>query len=309
MSRSFEIFDKFRNKILELFPEKKELRVYHYTSSEILWEFMKPGGDFRCTFYSALSDPTEFYTGMSAETRFWRKLHKELNVDFTMPLYDVSSAAESVPWIMSFSAARDETSLWRDYTSRTGGYAMGFNVENITKAIIEDSHLEHDKWVLINFLPCIYYGCDDMHKINELIKYALTELTFEFAAFLSRGSEKDRDENERLARTYLWLLLASVIKHKDFRDEQEWRLIVQPLELKSAGRKCEMVGGKIRIASGLCGTRRRLINFIDEIIVSPHGPSDSLRLMAEMFVSLSGFGGDGESRIVASVSPYRGEAK
>ena len=38
----FEILDKLREKMQELFPQKSARHLYHSTTSEVLWEFLKP---------------------------------------------------------------------------------------------------------------------------------------------------------------------------------------------------------------------------------------------------------------------------
>ena len=64
-----EIVNDLNKSIQELFPMKKASCIYHYTSINVLWEFLRDESDFYCTYFKALSDPTEFQTGIFAIAR------------------------------------------------------------------------------------------------------------------------------------------------------------------------------------------------------------------------------------------------
>lgn len=299
---------KLFNKIVELFPEKKADRVYHYTSMEVLWEFLKPEYDFLCTYCKALSDPTEFKTGMFACTRMMRKLSNGNEEDFLQPLRGAvelsgKSGLECMPWTMSFSNADDDTNQWKNYTDRNkGGCAVGFNVEKIKLAI--GAGLAHDRWCLINFLPCVYVGCDSDDLVYELFEYAMNDLARDLACKLSQ-SHNDRLA-DKAARTLVFLLLSSIFKHQDFKDEREWRLVLQPLNLSEVAKAVVMKGGKIRMRTGVWGEKRKVSDCIERIVVSPHGPSDNLKEMGDLFAALRGLQKGDMPIVVPSESPYRG---
>ena len=304
----FEILDKLREKMLELFPQKSVRHIYHYTTSEVLWEFLKPNNDFLCTYCKALSDPTEFRTGAFAVTRICQELNIEVDKILRyMNLLAGASGKNWWPWVMSFSIDRDDTGQWRTYTSKSlGGYSIGFNVDRITRALRLFDNRTHDYWALISLLPCVYVGYDDQSNIKELVRYALINLKPELKGLLDRNIR--REDSAEIADALLYFLLSSVVKHKDFREEREWRLIVQPIELANVAEKCRMAGEKIRISSGLCEGSMKMSDFIDEIIVSPHGQTENLRAKAEMYAALRKLDNRDGKLIVASESPYRGEA-
>ena len=314
-TRWVDIYNKLLNKILELFPEKKGDVVYHYTSLKVLWEFLRPDYDFLCTYCRSLSDPTEFNTGTFACARMMREFCDDNFDKFLMLLRGANvlsgdSGLNFLPWTMSFSLADDETSQWKNYTdNRMGGCAVGFSVEKIMQDIKKG--LTHDDWCFINFLPCVYVGYDSKDLIYKLFKYVMTDVVKDLACMLSHGSNDDQGGNT--AQALAFLLLSSIIKHKDFKEEREWRLVMQPIELSKMSAVTAMVGGKIRMKVGLWGGEatdvptRKVSDCIDRIVISPHGPSENLCKMAEMFLELRAPMGGKRPIIVSSESPYRGE--
>ncbi len=220
------IYKKLLRKMLELFPDKNANTVYHYTSLEVLWEFLKPDYDFLCTHCRELSDPTEFCkTGMFACTRMMRKLSSGNSNEFLAPLSGAnalsgSSGLNFFPWTMSFSTASDETSQWRNYTDRIrGGCAIGFNTEKIRRDV--ELGMAHEGWSWLNFLPCVYVKHDSDEQIYNLFQYAMTEVVGDLAEVLSCG--KDVDQGANTAKAMVFLLLASLMKHRDFHAEREVR--------------------------------------------------------------------------------------
>lgn len=333
------IYKKLLRKMLEIFPDKNVNTVYHYTSLDVLWEFLKPDYDFLCTYCKELSDPTEFTkTGLYACTRMMRKFSDGNFEEFAVPLSGVnalsgSSGLNLFPWTMSFSTASDETSQWKNYTdSVRGGCAIGFNTEKIISGV--ELGVANEGWSWVNFLPCVYVKHDSDELIYDLFQYAMTEVVGDLAETLSRG--KDIDQGANTAKTMVFLLLASLMKHRDFHAEREWRLIVQPIELTHVAMDVKIIGGKSRVKTGLWGTElvcpiktsgreqrmscsvsqmkvngkdmsnQRVSDMIERIIISPHGPSNDLLDRGELFVALRGLkNGDGPL-VVPSESPYRG---
>jgi len=173
--------------------------------------------------------------------------------------------------------------------------------------LCESTNQPYDAWALIAFLPCLYSGYDDQGKINAVLNYVFNEVTIDLKMLLDKRQKADN--NEQIARALLYLLMASIIKHSDFNSEDEWRLIVQPIELselvklQGCADAVAMIGGKPRIRSGLFGNERHMVSgLIEEIVVSPHGPSDLLQERAQLFLALRGID---TSIVVKSESPYK----
>lgn len=314
----YDVYEKIIGKLLELFPEKKASRIYHYTSKEVLWEFLKPDNDFYCTYFRDLSDPTEFQTGMNALTRMWRKHCGGDEEEFLRPIeraYAMSGkeSRNLTPWVMSFSAARDKTSQWMSYTdSMVGGFSIGFNMVRIKQIIQNNTNQSYVAWSLITLLPCLYSGHDDQSKINAVLEFVLQEVACDLKNFMDKR-QADK-HNLEIARALLYLLMASIIKHSDFSSEEEWRLVMQPIELSEladrglTGDKSAfaMIGSKMRLRSGLLGESNMISSLVEEIVVSPHGHSDVLYDRAQLFLTLRGLDA---TIVVASESPYRGATR
>ena len=335
----YDVYEKILGKLLELFPEKKANRIYQYTSKEVLWEFLKPDNDFYCTYFRDLSDPMEFITGMGVVTQMWREYCRGEEDEFLTPLrYSVAMSGKYgknlLPWIMSFSKAKDETSQWRTYTNRNeGGFSVGFDVDVIRQRLYENNNQSHGAWCLLSFLPCLYADCDSQESINTLLEFVLRDVVVDLKGLLD--ARQIADNNEQIARSLLYLLMSSIIKLSNFKEEQEWRLVVQPLELNEVAVQVEMIGGKPRIRTGLFGAKTNdksldiqdsvattkkdgqgqqdslqndhmLSSAIGEIIVSPHGPSEFLHDKAELSLALRGVGDGERPMVVSSESPYRG---
>ena len=326
-TRWTDVHIKLLERVLDLFPDKKGDLVYHYTSLDVLWEFLRPDYDFLCTYCRALSDPTEFQTGMFACTRMWREFCGGNSAEFLIPLSGVNvlsgdSGLNFSPWTMSFSLASDETSQWKNYTDKIkGGCAVGFDKDKILENVLyvldgdermssSENNGEATRNLLrndfISFLPCIYMGCDDVDRICELFRYCMTEVAEDIAAKLSCG-EDDAERAHNTALTLIFLLLSSIIKHKDFKDEREWRLVLQPIELSESAEAVSIVGGKPRMKTSVWGNKQKVSDLIGRIVISPQGLSDNLREMVELFVALRGLKKRGGPLVVSSESPYRGE--
>lgn len=308
-----DVYQKICRKMLEIFPEKTADVVYHYTSVDVLWEFLKPDYDFCCTFCRELSDPREFRSGMFACTRMMREWSAGNEEKFLLPLQGaVCLAGDSdlnlLPWTMSFSTASDETYQWEHYVDTgKGGCAVGFDVDKLSQDVEEARNLSKDSWGLVGFLPCIYDGVDKKEQVYQLFDYAMKEVANDLAILISGKEDASRGHNT--AQTLIFLLLSSLIKHKDFREEKEWRLVFQPLELSMVADSVEQIGGKTRIKTGLWGKARKVSDRVERIIVSPQGPSKQLRQRCELFAALRGLRSGENSIVVTSESPYRGTAE
>ena len=325
-TRWASVHDELLKTMLDFFPGKNGDTVYHYTSLDVLWEFLRPDYDFLCTYCKALSDPTEFKTGMFACTRMWREFCGGNSDKFLIPLSGANvlsgdSGLNFFPWTMSFSLDSDRTSQWKNYTDKMkGGCAVGFDKDKILTNIFyvsDDESMPFPKSNgeatrdllrndFISFLPCIYMGYDDADRIRGLFRYCMTEVVGELTAKLSGGGNED-ERARNTAQTLIFLLLSSIIKHEDFKDEREWRLIVQPIESSEDVEAVSIVGGKPRVKTRVWGNKQKVRDLIRRIVISPQGPSDNLLETANLFVALRGLKNGNGPLVVPSESPYRGE--
>ena len=123
--------------------------------------------------------------------------------------------------IFSFSEERDLLSQWRGYCGGGAGYSIGF----------EASTLIRPEWMNFRVMPCVYDNQEQNAIVREIIEYKLD---------LIRHEEDSSAWNSVKDRYHPWLhpadslgiallLFAPTIKHKEFSEEREWRLISRPL--------------------------------------------------------------------------------
>ena len=294
--------------------------VYHYTTIDTFAKLLADEADFYCTHYKALNDDSEFRLGiLYALNYFDRK-----GVRSTSPHKFVGDAFLGmmhqkvlVPWITSFSGARDSLPQWIAYTKDSGGYAIGFRYRDIHKAVsalmTRQSALASQRISkmkkMIYLLPCIYIEADGgltrmMYRsiqpsdvADRLLEFLLGEYQDNLAAiFEPRGSQV------REAIVAAVLLFASMVKHVSFSHEQEYRLVVQARLNKDTLKRCELIGGKPRIHSNVNKIIKPLRLSISEIGRSPHGNLALLDSTAELFRLKYGC----EYGLYRSTSPYNG---
>ena len=294
------IFDFLRKKKPKYFDEKTIL--YHYTSVDTLSKFLEDCGDLYCTHFRTLNDSSEMTIGLSVVESCLREKFKWSDVKCAWFRENYKRLLQEseivVPWIMSFSRAKDSLNQWAMYTDRVkGGVAVGFDMGLMWtemdrmpgcyskmavtskggKGSVQDSAFE------LRLLPCLYTE-DDAPIINELIDEFL--LPYE-AAFRRIGDATAINEvvpHDFTQAIISILNVSSIIKHESFRKEKEIRLVLMPKTKSLAD--CELIGGKPRWKTYLSRTRREgdglsqqrkaLRGLIKEVIISPHGDTDML---------------------------------
>jgi len=114
--------------------------------------------------------------------------------------------------VCSFSAQGDVLSQWRTYGGAASGFAIGFSGEHLREIVAEWGWL----------VPVLY----EEHEQRLLVRTLLKDLIEE---------NRNRSPEERLStprsgnlRAYL-NRYAPILKHKSFREEDEWRIVTRPL--------------------------------------------------------------------------------
>ena len=124
-------------------------------------------------------------------------------------------------FVASFSEERDSLSQWRAYCPSGAGYSIGFDARNLwAEAFTQGFH---------KFAPCIYDWESQLEAIESLLDKVMTSERW------AHVLENRGDEHSYLRAQEVWLreflLLAPALKHRAFREEREWRLISQPIEM------------------------------------------------------------------------------
>jgi len=121
------------------------------------------------------------------------------------------------------SADGDQLSQWRAYCRPADGYAIGFDSLALRKAV--ESH-----WFL---LPCEYEEGAQIQVVEKL----LDEVE---ADFYRNRPTATLDTCTAGASGYFLIafhMVAPILKHRAFRDEQEWRLVTKPFAHSVTGHR------------------------------------------------------------------------
>lgn len=312
-------FDKFSEYVDDIhIPDC----VYHYTSRDkavaITNTLIESGASqsdnpdlcgFAFSNYRFLNDSREYELGIKFALDWlqqFKSFSKELRGELIGQLTD--NKDKFAPYVLSFCRQRDSTPHWQIYTDAEGGYAIGLDVRmlkeevdryvrSVTKA--DEKSLFKDGTAL-TFMPCMYWPseCDWQSdgKFNEKLSEAIGLFFDGFSDIFWGGKGEDKQRECASWCAMRICQFASFVKSNDFRHEEEWRLALRP----------DLVADKdARIIAGTPRITPRKLNLgkcIREVVISPHGDKDRLRLLAEFQMTRAGIGVDIED----SKSTYNG---
>lgn len=251
--------------------------LYHYTKKDVLEKLMADDGDILCGHYKDMNDDGEWDLGVEHILDYISslKLLPEIVESFENVVEEIHS--RNPPCIASFSAHMDKASMWGMYTDRQcGGYAIGIK-RDVLEGLCKRNN-QNNKLHEVYFLPCLYLGEDDVDAVidhvldnhADEIEYTARHTPFEVGELLVRKL----------------LVLSCLIKDASFDYENEWRLILCPLDSAIQEKRTKIVSeGKEREAlfSGLFGNGNPIRNSVYQIIVSPQGSASVLRENAVAF--------------------------
>lgn len=249
--------------------------VYHYTRSDVFEKLMADNGDILCSRYTDLNDDGEWQLGVEYIVKYISgRFSPEISDSFKELVQDIQ--IRNPPFIASFSAHIDKASMWAMYTDRkAGGYALGVGISDIERRCKHNNEL--NKIYELLFLPCVYIGVDDVDAIiarildnhSDEIEYTSRHTIFEVGELLAR----------RL------LFLSYLIKHDSFDYENEWRLVLNPLNSKIREKfaKLNENDDRKRIFSGLFGENDPIRNSFRQVEVSPQGNGIELYRLANQY--------------------------
>ncbi|MCF8083191.1 MAG: DUF2971 domain-containing protein [Deltaproteobacteria bacterium] len=208
--------------------------LYHYTNAHGLYGILTEK-KIRASSYRFMNDAQELEHAFSLITEAYPPIeHKGLSPPPVEKL--LSEFAETIrrkKWdydydclfVSSFSQYGDQLSQWRGYAGPHSGYSLGFRTDGLG-ALKKETRLE----------KCEY----DKDRQIEIIKNVLSGHlpgimeAFKLSAPGSSQNEKAKSIEvffDRIDQAVADMIdSASRLKHYSFKEEQEWRLIVGPLE-------------------------------------------------------------------------------
>jgi hypothetical protein len=187
----------------------------------------------------------------------------------------------------SFSDSRDQLSQWRAYTAK-GGYAISFNADALNSIGLEQGYL---------FARCIYNDTEKLEIAREFLQAGLARADTEDPATLSVLLVND------------FLVIAAMMKHAGFAEENEWRLISTTSRLDKEKYKFRSTARylvpylevSLEINPGKTSDGRNYLGF-DEVLIAPAPePELSWRSCMQLLIDRNIY----FEQITPSGTPYR----
>lgn len=235
----------------------------HYTSVDVLPEFLKKEMPIYGTHYQFLNDRTEKLYALEKFDAYFEKteykdclLHAQ-NIEFAL-------------YIASFSTVADDLNLWRAYTPR-GGFSIQFEEKRIEMGWLaqeeKDQEIKRGRPGLFQDLG--FRGVNSVRYTDkEIAAYAEKIKAKMDALHLSCSSYKSA------CVTYYRALFSCFVKHPAFKDEREYRVA----SVKTNCEKLEIIGGKPRTLLMTLDPNEA----IKSITVSPFGDFSQNELFARL---------------------------
>ena len=191
--------------------------------------------------------------------------------------------------LASFCEQGDLLSQWRSYGNDGRDIALGFNSERL----LEFAARNH-----LRLLRCVYEQDEHARISRDLVTLLLD-------SFRRARPETAEDRRGLIAHfNAAFLLVAPVIKDHRFAEEQEWRLISNPVPFDHPGMIAVLKGNQasVKLALKLGEASDRLSNLIPRVTIGPtldpHNVSDAIDVLSKR----NGFE---ISHIAISGIPYR----
>ncbi len=198
--------------------------LYHYTNAEGLIGILKD----KCVFATDirfLNDASEFSHAMEAYRAHADRRYAAASTTKDKYLWGYRISIEFQPhrlpmFIFSLSSERNSLSQWRAYGSvGSGAYAIGFETEKILQLSIESSFPETDYLPTMRLNRC-YYEQEEKEQLFDAIHQTTRQCaggTDDNPLVSSAEQARDRAVWES----------AAFLKNSAFRDEHEWRILLQ----------------------------------------------------------------------------------
>jgi len=228
-------------------PRIENNLIYHYTTVNVLNEIIKPDGGLYATHGSFLNDLKEFQAIVDMVRRV---LPEESPINPKLHNF----------FVFSFSMSGDDLSQWRSYTP-DGGVSIGFSIRDLwdsfegrTIGYKNDIHIKESDGFRIFMGACKYV--ENVADVSNLD-----------VRFHHNDVEKTENIYDFLSTVLFW-------KQKEFRHENEYRIVFSPF-LEDGARQIKQIGNKPR--SAIPFRQGHYVNdSIRRIVISPHGNGERI---------------------------------
>ncbi len=202
-----------------VFPMQPPENIYHYTTQKGILGIVSRL-EMWATQVHFLNDKNEvFLTFKLLERELRKQADKVQSQAMKVVLNDIKRNLSRIDQghicIASFCEEKDLLSQWRGYGNQGKGYAIGFNLKELTQ-IAKRQHFV--------IWPCVYNPALQM----ELVSYLIDSWCREF------GNNKPVHHEKMLNVINTSVCqLAPIIKDESFSEEKEWRLVSSVVSSKS----------------------------------------------------------------------------
>ncbi len=214
------MIDNFERYLYQtVFPMQPPDSIYHYTTQRGILGIVTRR-EMWATQVHFLNDKNEvFLTFKLLERELKRQAGKMQNPGIKAVLNEIRRNLPRIDQghicIASFCEVADLLSQWRGYGNQGKGYAIGFNLKELTH-IAKRQHFV--LW------PCVYNSSLQL----ELVNYLIDSWSREFC-----GSRPVEHEKMLAVINTSVCQLAPIIKDESFSEEKEWRLVSSVVSSKS----------------------------------------------------------------------------
>jgi hypothetical protein len=197
--------------------------LFHYTSQSTLLKIVQ-GKSLWASNIHYLNDATEYKYAFSVlESVLDAKIaapSDELEQAFLKYLRTYIDEVRNIDvYVFCFSQQPDLLSQWRGYCPNGSGFSVAFLVDDLRRwAEKQDFFLS----------PCLYEPGDQRLLVLDLVNQSIAKLRAQVKELHTSSVEASKEHYEAWVRyfaTNLFPNAAPRLKHPDFREEVEWRLI------------------------------------------------------------------------------------
>lgn len=275
--------------------------VYQYTSMGVL-EKITDTGEIWASEARFLNDSTEFeHARMYIRGMLEDRVQKSAllyRVKEDLPIVDRRSDEYDV-FIASFSSEGDSLPQWRGYCSAGHGVAIGFNPDALTSGDFEiskgfkpvpDDESTIERWLL----KCVYTDEEKRKLIGDSID-----------GYLNVIEGKNPRLTPNRGATFLLntvQMCTPLFKNASFREEQEWRLVVNCYYDHQPKRHFRIWGSTAVPFIKIDIRKEHKHDFIKEVVI---GPCSNENLAIRGVNRLLASRGLGKDKVRSSKIPYR----
>ena len=205
------MLNKFEKYLYQtVFPLKPPEIIYHYTTQKGILGIL-PTRSMWATQVHFLNDRNEvFLTFKLLERELRRMVTESRSTEHRSLLneirHNLSNVDQTHICTVSFCEAGDLLSQWRGYAAQGKGYALGFDLSQLSAIAKKQNFVV---W------PCVYNPSIQL----GLVKYLIDCWIEKFSEKMLNHEKMIEEINASICK------LAPIIKDESFMEEQEWRLV------------------------------------------------------------------------------------